>query len=324
MNSCVQMGGIILSKVLLLDGDEETRDSLVAIFTSLGCDVEPCAHPYEALFAIDGDPPDLLLLSVPLKGSTPSSFLASLRSMENGESITIASLLAPGPEHDMTVSEPETLGIPEHLRKPVTHEEIRTLLSRVAKTQAPTRSDEPKNLFDKLRKDVSMTSIKSVLLHDLTRPDEQTSSEPANTAQLLETEAPPPAQEVVAAEEVVAPKPQLPEEPEIDGPKMVAYLEGEKHKMTIEVANSDVLVAWVGSERLTVGSKFGSELPYKDPAPGRNRMITLYLQLRVSSCVPAGERSFRATLKVEDVKPEERWNQFLRVFKADQEPEEED
>ena len=301
-------------EVLLLEPDGEAASILESLLTSMGCEVNHCLRAHEALFAVSMDTPKLLLLSAPLATSTVAGFLGNLKSMENSENITIASLLPPGDEHEETVEELTLLGITEHLRKPVTHGEIRALLARLPSAPAP----ETKNLFDKLRQDVSVASFKSVLLHDLTEPEKAASSEPANTAKLLETDVPPP------TEEVVAPEPQGPEEPEIDGPKMVAYLEEGKVEMTIEKAVSESLVAWVGSERLTVGSEFGTELSYKDPAPGRNRRITLYLQLRVSSCVPAGERSFRATLKVEDVKPEERWNQFLRVCAAALEPGEED
>ena len=100
---------------------------------------------------------------------------------------------------------------------------------------------------------------------------------------------------------------------------MEAYLDDGVCAMTIEMAMGESIVAWVGDQRLEVGTEFTAQLAYQDPAPGRNRMIPVNLSLRVFSCNPAGERSHRCVLKVETVKPAERWAQFVRVCKAQRE-----
>ena len=97
---------------------------------------------------------------------------------------------------------------------------------------------------------------------------------------------------------------------------MEAHLEDGLCTMTIEMAIGESIVAWTGEQRLEVGTKFTAQLAYQDPAPGRNRMIPVNLNLSVFSCNPAGERSHRCVLKVETVKPAERWAQFVRVCKT--------
>ena len=75
------------------------------------------------------------------------------------------------------------------------------------------------------------------------------------------------------------------------------------------------MMVWMKGDPLPEGAEFTADLEYKDPAPGRNRMIKLRMQLKAGSCNRAGEHSSRASLRVEDVRPGERWNQFSRVCK---------
>jgi CheY-like chemotaxis protein len=100
------------------------------------------------------------------------------------------------------------------------------------------------------------------------------------------------------------------------GPALTALIDGVQRPMVIEMALGKSLMTTVDGERIEVGSEFTGKLSYRDPAPGRNRTIPLHLKLRVGSCTPADERNYRCSLKVEDVRPAERWDQFVRVCKA--------
>jgi len=100
------------------------------------------------------------------------------------------------------------------------------------------------------------------------------------------------------------------------GPAITVQIDDVQRQMVIEMAIGKSIMTTVDGARLEVGSEFPGKLSYRDPAPGRNRLIPLHLKLRVGSCTPAGESSYRCSLKVEDVRPAERWEQFVRVCKA--------
>ena len=319
-------------EVLLLEGDEDAAVNAQTLLTALDCEVDHSQHPREALFGIKRDSPDLLLVALPPKGMTASSFLTNLQLVEDARGLPVIGLLDSSPGEDP--SELLHKGLSDHLRKPISRDELARVIDRwgqVRRSDDATQPAEPpptqpakRNLFDKLRQELSVSSTKSVLQHETTggRSTSVEADRDSNAA-LTDGEGGAAAgggaeaQIPAAAEpEALAPKPSQPETPEIEGPKMEAQLDDGLCTMTIEMAMGESIVAWVGERRLEVGTEFSAQLAYQDPAPGRNRMIPVNLNLSVFSCNPAGEHSYRCVLKVETVRPAERWAQFVRVCKA--------
>ena len=99
-------------------------------------------------------------------------------------------------------------------------------------------------------------------------------------------------------------------------PSMVAHIDGQPRRVAVEMAISKSLMVLLDGPPISVGTEFRAELSYRDPAPSRNRSIGLQLQLRVGSCSPAEGGSVRCSLRVQDVRPAERWSQYVRVCRA--------
>jgi CheY-like chemotaxis protein len=291
-----------MSTVLLLERDEEAAFVLDSMLTSLGCEMDHCTHPHEALFSLQDSIPDLLLLSMPLRGMSASAFLSSLKSIASFKDTPVVGMADQGSEHETELSALARRGLSGHLQRPVTRADLTTMLSRWASPDRPAEASPPAppspaaqarpdmSLAEKPGQPVSVASVSSVLHHSIGRPRKP------------EPPAPAPAQ----------PRPQ----PDVAGPKLQAYFGGERREMTIEMAIGKSMMVWAEGERMGIGVEFGAELTYKDPAPGRNRMIKLDLKLTVGNSSPAGDGCFRCSLRVDDVRPAERWKQFVRVCKA--------
>jgi len=304
--------------VLLLEPDEGVAGNLESALTSLGCQVEHCVHPHEALFKVGASTPDLVFISSPLAKRTPAGLLSSLRSVDGCAEVYAVCILPPGPEHD---AEQETLmagNFRDCLRKPVTRDDLSIALTRWRQTQkSTTGEDAPKSTREDLgemslrdkRKESPRQNIESVSQHDLSEPKltPKGSDNAAQSAAFAAIEAATPTEDEAEAE-------QPEEKPK--GPQLTAEIDGKTRRMVIEMAIGKSIMVLSDGEAIEVGSEFPASLSYKDPAPGRNRMIPMKLKLRVGSSTPVDGIGCRCSLRVEDVRPPERWTQFVRVCRA--------
>jgi len=241
---------------------------------------------------------------MPLSGMSAAAFLSSLKSITSVNDTPVLGMAEPGSQYEAELSALASRDLSGQLRRPVTRADLTTMFSRWTSPDRPpetgpatTRRAPPASpstpdvanvsLAEKLSQSVSVASVSSVLHQSIGRPPR------------------PPA----------PPSRPLPQ-PDVDGPKLQAFLGGERRQMTIEMAIGKNMMVWAEGEHIGVGTEFGGELSYKDPAPGRNRMIKLDLKLTVGNSSTAGEGCIRCSLRVDDVRPAERWDQFVRVCKA--------
>jgi hypothetical protein len=243
---------------------------------------------------------------MPLSGMSAAAFLSSLKSIASVNDTPVLGMAEPGSQYEAELSTLASRALSGQLKRPVTRADLTTMLSRWASPDRPTETSPATtppapptspgtpdvanvSLGEKLSQNVSVASVSSVLHQSVGRPPKPPSPEPPSR-----------------------PLPQ----PDVDGPKLHAFLGDERRQMTIEMAIGKNMMVWAEGERVGVGTEFGAELSYKDPAPGRNRMIKLDLKLTVGNSSTAGEGCFRCSLGVDDVRPAERWGQFVRICKS--------
>ncbi len=268
------------ARILLLETDEANAARLEALLLPLGHDFEHCIHPHEALFTVSSDPPDIVLLSSPLARVTTAAFLANLQSVKTSTPLFLVALLPTGLEYDLEVRELMQKGLDDCLRKPVQHGELVVMLARWARATNASKSSEATSQ-ESPNQSAAFAAIEDAMLADESTP---------------------------------APEADISERPK--GPLMRAQIDGVQHTLYIEMLMGESIMAVTEQGLIAADTVFGARLAYRDPAPGRNRMIELKLQLRVGSCTPAEAGSYRCSLKVEEVRPSERWNQFVRVARA--------
>ena len=279
-----------LTQVLLLEANEEAAATLEALLEALGCEVDHCIHPHDALFALTSGPPDVVMLSSPLPRVSTTAFLANLQSVETGTDLFVVALLPAGPEYDTELAELMARGLSGGLRKPISRGDLVMMLARWRQTQNPAATEAARSA-------------------ESTSPaTESTTAATESAAEAASGVSPAATTEPAAASD----KPPAPPK----GPAMTAHIDGVRRKLVIEMVLGQSVMAWTDSGPIETGSTFGASLSYRDPAPGRNRMIELNLQLKVGSCTPAEGSSHRCSLRVEDVRPAERWKQFVRVYEA--------
>lgn len=316
------------AKILLLDADEASALFVTSACQTLSCDIEHCLHPHEALFTVGGSPPDIVLVAHPLAKTTTAGFVSNLQSVDGCTGIYPVAILPPGMEHDAVQEELMDGDFRDCLRKPITRDDLSMMLTRwrhagrrVAQTETTMpnpQQSEDMSAREKLHQEVSHKSIKSVLQQDLSTshsgpdgsPGERQSTKPDSAAQSAAFAA----IEAATSLESTGRPPEEKSKPQ--GPSLTAEIGGEQRKMTIEMAMGQSMMVLLQGERVEVGSEFAGSLSYRDPAPGRNRVIPLKLKLRVGSCTPAENEGYRCSLRVEDVRPTERWGQFVRVCRA--------
>jgi hypothetical protein len=216
------------------------------------------------------------------------------------------------------------------LRKPLTRDALSMVMTRwrqAAKTATQQKATGPNreglekmSLTEELHQEVSAQSIKSVLQHDLGKswsapersdsaPETDSSDNAAHSAAFAAIEA-------ATMTETEEKAPQAEMAAKLQGPSLTVQIGEEERTMAIEMAIGESLMVTTEGEPIEVGAEFSASLSYRDPAPGRNRMIPMQLKVRVGSCTPAEGNLYRCNLRIEDMRPAERWGQFVRVCRA--------
>ncbi len=315
------------TKILLLETDEGSALLVRSALSSLSCEVQSYLHPHEALFTVGDDPPDLLFISSSPSKTTPAGFLSRLHSINGCKDIYAVCIFPPGPEQDAEQEQLIEGDFCDCLRRPITRDDLSMVLtrwrqarreaSREVSAEAKGKELEKMSLRSKLHQEVSAQSIKSALQHDLSKPP--STPDVSNSAQEMgHTESAAQSAAFAAIEDATGEENEEAQQAKAkpQGPQLSAEIDGEPRTIVIEMALGKSLMVLADGEAIEVGSEFAASLSYRDPAPGRNRMIPMQLKLRVGSCTPVEGIGCRCSLRVEDVRPSERWEQFVRVCRA--------
>jgi PAS domain S-box-containing protein len=127
-------------QLLVVDDDDDTREFLMALLEHEGAIVRSVASVAEALAALEGDWPDVLLSDIGMPGADGYELIARVREMEvlRGGKMPAIALTAYAREEERQRS--LEAGFQMHLSKPV---EVDELIAEVAKLVEMLRNPEP-------------------------------------------------------------------------------------------------------------------------------------------------------------------------------------
>ena len=113
-------------KSLVVDDNEDAAESLGALLTALGANVQTAHDGREALSAVDDFTPDVVLLDIGMPGMDGYEVSRRIRTKFSSEQVTLIALTGWGQEEDRRRS--RAAGFDHHLVKPPDLEKLRELI----------------------------------------------------------------------------------------------------------------------------------------------------------------------------------------------------
>nr|WP_253207093.1 ATP-binding protein [Verticiella sp. GG226] len=124
-----------LGKIMVVDDHPDVGDSMAAILSALGAQVRVCRSGPDALAALQGFHPRVMLLDIGMPGMDGYELAQRVRAQPHLQDITLVVLSGWGQQADMARS--RAVGIEHHLVKPVDPVELERLLARICTQEAP-------------------------------------------------------------------------------------------------------------------------------------------------------------------------------------------
>ena len=121
-------------RVLLIDDDDDTRDSCAAMLALNGAEVRAVASVAEGLAAAEAFRPQAILCDIAMPGEDGYAFIRKLRSDQHARQVPTAALTALAGEADRRRA--LEAGFDMHLAKPIDSDRLATAVATLA-TQAP-------------------------------------------------------------------------------------------------------------------------------------------------------------------------------------------
>ena len=113
-------------RVLVVDDQRDTADSIAAVLTDLGCSVLVVLNGAEALSQASEFRPELILLDLVLPDTDGYAIARSIRSSTWGGDVTLVAVTGMGQEADKSKS--IEAGFDRHLMKPLQFSELEELV----------------------------------------------------------------------------------------------------------------------------------------------------------------------------------------------------
>lgn len=115
-----------MSKLLIVDDEEDIREFAKSFFSKRGIDVLTASGGLQAIIQIEKEKPDLVLLDVQMEEITGVDVLKQLRGKNNDVKV----IMVTGVEDEEIVNEANSWGIKGYIHKPLVLDELEKIVMK--------------------------------------------------------------------------------------------------------------------------------------------------------------------------------------------------